>query len=61
MPSQVQPWLDLVPLWKIEKDTLELVSDWVKAAAYQKQKPFVSQNKTLDPETGMACNNLIFK
>ena len=57
---QVQPWLDLVPMWKLEKDTLELVSDWVKAAAYQKQKPFVSHNKTLDPETGnKACDNLI--
>ena len=59
MPSQVQPWLDLVPLWRIEKETLMLVSDWVKTAAYQKQKPFVSQNKVLDAETGKTYDNLI--
>ena len=38
---------------------MELVSDWVKTAAYQKQKPFVSQNKVLDPETGKAYDNSI--
>ena len=46
-------------MWKIEKDTLELVSDWVKAAAYQKQKPFVSHSKTLDPETGKVKHVII--
>jgi len=39
-------------MWKIENDTLELVSDWIKAAAFQKQKPFVSYHKVLDAETG---------
>jgi len=39
-------------LWKIEKETLEFVSDWVKVAAFQKQKPFATHNKVLSPEAG---------
>lgn len=54
---QIQPWLDLVPMWKIEKDTLNLVSDWVKVAAFQKQRPFVSHNKVLDAQTGKTYND----
>ena len=39
-------------MWRIEKETLEFVSDWVKVAAFQKQKPFVTHNKVLNPDTG---------
>jgi len=48
-------------MWRIEKDTLEFVSDWVKVAAFQKPKPFVTQNKMLNPETGKVTDSYTVK